>query len=121
VKRAERERLDDIAEAIQTIRSEVAAGARTDDRVTRDAVLYNLMVIGEAVKALSAETRALRPEIPWPQIAGLRDLLTQDSFRIDIKEILKIVGRDLAPLDEAVTALVPGKGRHADRKERGAG
>jgi uncharacterized protein with HEPN domain len=44
-----------------------------DDRKTRSAVLYQLTVIGEAVKRLSKEFRAKYPEIPWTLIAGMRD------------------------------------------------
>ena len=105
MRRGDAERLNDIAEAIRAIRSHVARGARKEDRRTRDAVLYNLMIIGEAVKGLSEEARALRPTIPWRQIAGLRDLLTHEYFRVDMSEVVKIVERELGPLDDAVSAL----------------
>ncbi len=41
-------------------------------------------------------------------MAGLRDLLTHEYFRIDMSEIRKIVERDLAPLEEGVSALRTG-------------
>lgn len=40
------------------------------DWKTRSAVLYQLTVIGEAVKRLSKEFRAEYPQIPWTLIAG---------------------------------------------------
>lgn len=44
-----------------------------EDWKTRSAVLYQLTVIGEAVKRLSKEFRAKYPDIPWTLIAGMRD------------------------------------------------
>ena len=49
------------------------------ERMRQDAVIRKLEVIGEAVKQLSDETRQRRPEIPWKQIAALRDRLTPRS------------------------------------------
>ena len=103
MKRADRDRLDDIADAITAIRAH--SKRRTDERLRRDAVLYNLMVLGEAVKGLSDEMKARRPEIPWREIAGLRDLLAHEYYQIEIGVIDDIVARDLAPLALAVAAL----------------
>jgi uncharacterized protein with HEPN domain len=103
LKRGDRERLDDIAEAIRTIRTH--ADRTADDSLRRDALLYNLLILGEAVKALSEETKARRPETPWRQIAGLRDLLAHEYYRIDVAEIDKIINNDLPPLKAAITAL----------------
>ncbi len=115
MKRSDHDRLDDLAEAIAAVRAHIAARASGDERLRRDATLYNLVIIGEAVKGVSEQTKAKRPDIPWRQIAGLRDLLTHEYFRIDMTEIAKIVERDLGPLDEAVKALR----RDAERTRRG--
>ena len=104
MKRGDRERLEDLAEAITAIHAHLATRVRGD--LKRDAILYNLVIVGEAVKGLAEETRARHPEIPWKQIAGLRDLLTHESFRIDMDEIDKVVERDLAPLAHAVRTLL---------------
>ena len=48
----------------------------------------------------------MRPEIPWKQISGLRDLLTHEYFRIAMSDIDKIVERDLSPLEVAVEAML---------------
>ena len=44
-------------------------------------------MIGEAVKNLTPETRESPPEIPWTDIAGLRDLIANEYFRIDIHRV----------------------------------
>ncbi len=111
--RDESARLDDIAEAIRRIRGIAGpARARTPaaEALVRDAILYNLVIVGEAVKHLGAATTGRAPDIPWRRIAGLRDLLTHEYFRIEMDAIRKIVDRDLGPLERAVEAL-----RNADR------
>ena len=64
------------------------------------------MVIGEAVKNLAPETRDSEPEIPWLDVAGLRDLIAHEYFRIEINRILAIVQRDLPPLERAIDRLL---------------
>ena len=104
MKRDDRERIDDIAEAIRAIEAQ-AANKRVDQRLRRDAILYNLLIVGEAVKALGDETKARRPEIPWRQIAGLRDRLAHEYYRIEMGEIESIIEHDLGPLATAIGAL----------------
>lgn len=105
MKRAERERLEDIRDAILAIRAH-AASTDLSKRLRRDAILYNLVIVGEAVKGLDTGTTARRPEIPWGQVAGLRDLLTHEYFRIDMTEIDKIIEHDLGPLEAAINDLL---------------
>jgi uncharacterized protein with HEPN domain len=104
VKRGDSQRLSDIASAIATIRTHLAAKEGATE-LKRDAILYNLLIIGEAVKALTDETRAHQPDVPWRQIGGLRDLIAHEYFRIDMREVQRIVDQDLAPLDAAVAVL----------------
>ena len=49
--------------------------AFSEDWRTRDAVLHNLEVIGEAVKRIPEELKTKAPGIPWRRIAGFRDVL----------------------------------------------
>jgi uncharacterized protein with HEPN domain len=109
--RDEQERLRDIKDAITAIRSHIervnAAEPEMDDPLLHDALLFQFVVIGEAVKHLTPETRDSAPEIPWSDIAGLRDLIAHEYFRIDIHRVLEIVDRDLPPLEKAIDRLLP--------------
>lgn len=108
--RDETERLDDLAEAIRRVRAIGASGrGRAAEATARDAILYNLVIIGEAAKHLDDETKARAPDTPWRRIAGLRDLLTHEYFRIEMDAIRKIVDRDLGSLEETVEALRRGR------------
>lgn len=108
--RDEQERLRDIADAISAIHEHVKRMDRKrpkmDDEVLHDALLFQFVVLGEAVKHLSQETREAAPEIPWANIAGLRDLIAHEYFRIDIHRVLEIVDHDLPPLEQAIERLL---------------
>jgi uncharacterized protein with HEPN domain len=96
-----------IRDAISDIRAYASVGeeAFRADRMRQDAIIRKLEIIGEAVKQLSVETRARRPEIPWKQIAGMRDRLTHAYFGVDIGLVWRVVERDLLALETAVGAL----------------
>jgi uncharacterized protein with HEPN domain len=54
------------------------------DRRTQDAVIRNIEIIGQAVKGVSEDTRGLEPDVPWRQIAGMRDKLIHEDFGVDL-------------------------------------
>lgn len=110
--RDEQERLHDIRDAINAIREHLAKVNKTepemDDTLLHDALLFQFVVIGEAVKHLTTETREAAPEIPWSDIAGLRDLIAHEYFRIDIHRVLEIVERDLPSPEKTIDRLLRG-------------
>jgi uncharacterized protein with HEPN domain len=61
--------------------------AFANDLKTQSAIAHQLMVIGEAVKRLSAELHDSHPEIPWVLIAGMRDKLIHGYDIIDVEEV----------------------------------
>ena len=104
----ERVCLGHIRDAIADITSYASVGrdAFMAERMRQDAVIRKLEVIGEAVKQLSDETRQRRSEIPWKQIAGMRDRLTHAYFSVDLGLVWAVVERDLDALATAVRALL---------------
>ena len=58
------------------------------------------------MKRISDETRQRRPEIPWKQVAGLRDRLVHDYFGVDLALVWVVVDRDLSVLSAAIEALL---------------
>ncbi len=67
-----------------------------------DAVLRNLAVIGEAVRALPDEVKARAADVPWASIAGLRNVVVHEYFRVDAAVIEDVVDRDLVTLRDAI-------------------
>ncbi len=71
------------------------------DTKDQDAVIRRLTIIGEATKRLSPDFRADHPEIPWKQMAGLRDIIVHeyDDIRLDIiRDIVEIELPKILPI-----------------------
>jgi uncharacterized protein with HEPN domain len=108
--RDEQDRLRDLQDTITAIHRHLEKAGETtaakEDPLLHDALLFQFVVIGEAVKNLSSETRKSAPEIPWIDIAGLRDLIAHEYFRIDIHRVLEIVELDLPPLEQVINRML---------------
>lgn len=100
--------LEHILEAIQNIQEYTADDVDVFMRgkMVRDAVMRNFEIIGEAAKRLSDEIKANRSDIPWRDIAGLRDILIHNYMGVNLKRIWNVVKNDLPPLHEAVVELL---------------
>lgn len=78
------------------------------DTLLQDGVIRNLAVIGEAVKKLSSAVRESCPEIPWRQIAGMRDVLIHEYSSVDLQQVWAVTQNDLPALKDTVEALLAG-------------
>ncbi len=108
-KRRDIDFLGDIYEAIELIRSYLKGFTYRrllSDRKTQDAVVRNLEVIGEASKIISADFKAKHPDIPWKEVAGLRDKLIHFYFGIDYKIVWGIVKKELPKLRKQIKEIL---------------
>jgi uncharacterized protein with HEPN domain len=96
-------RLTDILEAIENIRSETA-GVTLDafeaDWRKRWLVERGVEIISEASRHLTDELKARHPEIPWPKVAGIGNVLRHDYESIAAPVMWKLVQDDLPPLEK---------------------
>ncbi|MCP2729743.1 HepT-like ribonuclease domain-containing protein [Limnofasciculus baicalensis] len=77
----------------------------SDDK-TQSAIVFQLIIIGEAVKGLSLELRTQHPEIPWSLIARMRDNLIHGYDDIDLDEVWKTSDEDIPGLLASLEPLV---------------
>ncbi len=95
--------LREILEAIRLI-GEYVQGLDFDGFASstekQDAVVRRLVVIGEAVKGLPEDLRSQHADVRWREIAGTRDILIHEYFRVDLSLAWQMVTRDLPELDQ---------------------
>ena len=97
----------DMQEAIEKIASYVDAMTFTDfqsDTRMVDAVVHNLLVIGEAARCLPASIKENHPDIDWIAINGLRNRIAHEYFGLSLSVIWEIVQRDLPRLQQQLSA-----------------
>jgi len=95
------------ARAILTFVQDVQKENFLEDFKTQSAVLYQLIVMDEAVKRLSFELRGQHPEIPWVAIAGMRDHLIHGYDVVDWDEVWRTATRDVPDLLRKLEAFLP--------------
>lgn len=99
---------EDILESIQKIEEYINTTTKTEfmeNSLIQDAIFRRLEVIGEAVKNISPEIKEEWEEIPWREIAGMRDVLIHQYSGIKIERIWIVVKIDLPLLKKSIINL----------------
>jgi uncharacterized protein with HEPN domain len=100
----------DIVKAAQKI-LEFAEGlersAFASNEEKQSAILYQVIIIGEAVKRLSVEFRSQYPEIPWKEIAGMRDIVTHQYDRVNFNTLWDVIQNDIPEILIFIEPLLP--------------
>ena len=102
-------RVEDILEAIARIERYVDGLTFEQfqaDQKTVDAVVRNLEVIGEAVRHLSTDLESLPGDVPWTDIAGMRNILIHEYFGVDLSIIWQTLNEDLPALTVQLQKLL---------------
>ena len=92
MKRTHEDYLKDILDAIAFI-EEFTSGMDFEDfskdRKTQFAVIRALEIIGEAAKAIPEDFKKEHPEVPWREMAGMREELIHAYFGVDLHVVWK--------------------------------
>ena len=106
--RSDHERLLDIQEAIQNIYKYAERGknAFENDELIQNWIVRHLQIIGEASSRLSDDFRNNHPEIPWPKIIGMRNILVHDYFGIDEAIVWTAVENELPALKIHIEKII---------------
>jgi uncharacterized protein with HEPN domain len=68
-----------------------------------------LEIIGEAAAHLTPEIRSAHPHIPWSKMVGLRNVVSHQYFRIDVKSIWQTAVHAVPPLQTDIQSILTPK------------
>jgi uncharacterized protein with HEPN domain len=94
------------ADALLRLAATLDKESLKERHVERKALLYDLLVIGEAVKRLSKSFVVTHPEIPWALIARMRDKLIHDYDSTNLDLVWTTVTEDIPDLRRKLANLL---------------
>jgi len=77
-----------------------------ENHLVQDGVIRQIEIIGEATKRLSDEIKKKYPDIPWKDMAGMRDKLIHNYLGVDIDAVWDTVENDIPTLEKQLRNLM---------------
>ncbi len=75
------------------------------NHLVQDGVIRQIEIIGEATKKLSGEMKKKHPDLPWKDMAGMRDKLIHGYFGVDIDAVWDTVKNDIPDMKNKIKAI----------------
>jgi uncharacterized protein with HEPN domain len=72
----------------------------------QDSLIRRLELMGEAVKNLPASFKLAHPDLPWKDIAGMRDVLAHDYFDLNLPLIWKTISQDVPKIKKLILTIL---------------
>ena len=111
-----------IRDAIEQI-GEYSAGKTyvnlEENPMLRDAIIRQIMIIGEASKNVPTELKVEYANIPWKKIIGSRDKMIHDYSDIELDILWHIIVKELPELKKAITGYINTHQTEIDELESG--
>ena len=76
------------------------------DALTSDAVVRNLMTIGESTRWIPEPIKDAHREVPWRTLRGVRNVVVHEYFGVDSEILWETVRSDLPPLAPKLEAIL---------------
>ena len=102
-------RVRDILAAVEAI-ARYTDGMTLDqfvnDARTMDAVVRNLMTMGESIRWIPEAILEAHPQVPWRTLRGMRNVVVHEYFGVDPAILWETVRGDLPPLEADLEAVL---------------
>jgi len=100
--------IEDMIQAIESIESYKVSSYESflDDDRTQDAIMYNIIILGEAANQIKSEFKLIHPEIPWASMIGTRNVIVHGYDQVKLQIVWDIVTKDLHSLKEKLNSLL---------------
>ena len=98
--------MQDAIKGIESATADINFETYCSTWVIKHAVQRGIEIISEASRHLPAELTSQQPDIPWPKVRGIGNILRHYYHNIEDEVIWKLVQDDLAQLRDAVQALM---------------
>ena len=72
----------------------------------QDAIQKRLLVIGEAVKNVPDELKKKNTNIPWRDIASMRDFIVHEYFDVSLDQVWTVVVEDIPALKDVILKML---------------
>jgi uncharacterized protein with HEPN domain len=97
-------KLKDMLDAIEAVEgySDLSYGELLKDPKTQDAIMFNLVVLGEAANRISDEFKMDHQGIPWSSIIGTRNVIVHGYDQVRLPIIWDIIQKDIKVLKENI-------------------
>lgn len=100
--------LDDILDGVEKIKRytrEMTYEEFVEDQKTVDAVLRNFEVIGEAAKNVPDDIREEYDDVPWSEMAGMRDKLIHGYATVELQIIWTTIQEEVPALGAQISSV----------------
>jgi uncharacterized protein with HEPN domain len=76
------------------------------DGKTQDAIMFKLIILGEAANCIAPEFTEDHPEIPWSSIIGTRNVIVHGYDQVRLSIVWDIIQKDLSLLEKQLKLLI---------------
>lgn len=96
----------DSIERIEEYTESMEKGDFLSSNLVQDGTIRQIEIIGEATKNLSLDLREKYTQVPWKDVAGMRDRLIHHYFGVNLKDVWYTVKVDIPALKNEILAIL---------------
>ncbi len=74
--------------------------------MAKSAVVWQLVIVGEAARSISPDLREAHPDVPWKLLSGMRNRLAHAYFGIDYEIVWEVAHRELPEFRRRVKQIL---------------